>query len=81
MGNQKQKWTSEEEDALLAGVNKHGPGKWKNILKDPDFAPSLTHRSNIDLKVPFICLFFFSFFQLPLCIFFFSFGLLVWIDI
>lgn len=50
MGNQKQKWTSEEEDALLAGVNKHGPGKWKNILKDPDFAPSLTHRSNIDLK-------------------------------
>lgn len=52
MGNQKQKWTSEEEDALLAGVNKHGPGKWKNILKDPDFAPSLTHRSNIDLKVP-----------------------------
>ena len=59
MGNQKQKWTSEEEDALLAGVNKHGPGKWKNILKDPDFAPSLTHRSNIDLKVPFNCLFFF----------------------
>lgn len=52
MGNQKQKWTSEEEDALLAGVKKHGPGKWKNILKDPEFAPFLTHRSNIDLKVP-----------------------------
>lgn len=50
MGNQKQKWTSEEEDALLAGVKKHGPGKWKNILKDPEFAPFLTHRSNIDLK-------------------------------
>ncbi|KAG7018274.1 Telomere repeat-binding factor 4 [Cucurbita argyrosperma subsp. argyrosperma] len=50
MGNQKLKWTSEEEEALLAGVNKHGPGKWKNILKDPEFAPSLTHRSNIDLK-------------------------------
>ncbi|KAK6268225.1 hypothetical protein QUC31_012385 [Theobroma cacao] len=50
MGNQKQKWTAEEEEALLAGVAKHGPGKWKNILKDPDFAPYLTHRSNIDLK-------------------------------
>ncbi|XVF26992.1 hypothetical protein REPUB_Repub14bG0068400 [Reevesia pubescens] len=50
MGNQKQKWTSEEEEALLAGIAKHGPGKWKNILKDPDFAPFLTSRSNIDLK-------------------------------
>lgn len=50
MGNQKQKWTAEEEEALLAGVAKHGPGKWKNILRDPQFAPSLTHRSNIDLK-------------------------------
>ncbi|KAJ4717855.1 Telomere repeat-binding factor like [Melia azedarach] len=50
MGNQKQKWTAEEEEALLAGVGKHGPGKWKNILKDPEFAPSLVHRSNIDLK-------------------------------
>ncbi|XP_022998553.1 telomere repeat-binding factor 4-like [Cucurbita maxima] len=50
MGNQKQKWTQEEEEALLAGVQKHGPGKWKNILKDPEFAPFLTHRSNIDLK-------------------------------
>ena len=52
MGNQKQKWTAEEEEALLGGVAKHDPGKWKNILKDPDFAPFLTHRSNIDLKVP-----------------------------
>ncbi|XP_021902869.1 telomere repeat-binding factor 4-like [Carica papaya] len=50
MGNQKQKWKAEEEEALLAGVAKHGPGKWKNILKDPEFAPFLTHRSNIDLK-------------------------------
>ncbi|XP_054785027.1 telomere repeat-binding factor 4-like isoform X2 [Prosopis cineraria] len=50
MGNQKQKWTAEEEEALLAGIAKHGPGKWKNILKDPEFAPFLTHRSNIDLK-------------------------------
>ncbi|XP_054780909.1 telomere repeat-binding factor 4-like [Prosopis cineraria] len=50
MGNQKHKWTAEEEEALLAGIGKHGPGKWKNILKDPEFAPFLTHRSNIDLK-------------------------------
>lgn len=50
MGNQKLKWTTDEEEALRAGVNKHGIGKWKNILKDPEFAPFLTSRSNIDLK-------------------------------
>ncbi|KAL2462552.1 Telomere repeat-binding factor 5 [Forsythia ovata] len=50
MGNQKVKWTSEEEEALKAGVVKHGTGKWKNILRDPQFAPYLTNRSNIDLK-------------------------------
>lgn len=60
MGNQKQKWKAEEEEALLAGVAKHGPGKWKNILKDPEFAPFLTHRSNIDLKVPSSLLFYHS---------------------
>lgn len=51
MGNQKLKWTEEEEEALLAGVRKHGPGKWKNILRDPEFAGQLSNRSNIDLKV------------------------------
>lgn len=56
MGNQKQKWTDEEEKALLAGVAKHGRGKWKNILKDPEFASFLTNRSNIDLKVCWILL-------------------------
>ncbi|KAK3410806.1 hypothetical protein EUGRSUZ_J02841 [Eucalyptus grandis] len=50
MGNQKLKWTKEEEEALLAGIAKHGAGKWKNILKDPEFAPALVNRSNIDLK-------------------------------
>ncbi|KAK2406447.1 eukaryotic initiation factor 4A-10 [Trifolium repens] len=50
MGNQKIKWTSEEEDALVAGIKKHGAGKWKTILLDPQFAPLLTSRSNIDLK-------------------------------
>lgn len=70
MGNQKQKWTAEEEEALLAGVAKHGPGKWKNILRDPQFAPSLTQRSNIDLKVatylPFLPLSFFHLVKLVL---------------
>jgi myb proto-oncogene protein len=51
MGNQKLKWTAEEEEALLAGVRKHGPGKWKNILRDPELAEQLSSRSNIDLKV------------------------------
>ncbi|KAK6914724.1 SANT/Myb domain, partial [Dillenia turbinata] len=50
MGIHKQKWTAEEEEALKAGVAKHGAGKWKIILRDPDFAPALTTRSNIDLK-------------------------------
>lgn len=51
MGKEKSKWTEDEEDALLAGVRKHGPGKWKNILRDPEFAGVLSLRSNIDLKV------------------------------
>ncbi|CAN6879624.1 unnamed protein product [Brassica oleracea] len=50
MGKEKSKWTEDEEDALLAGVRKHGPGKWKNILRDPEFAGVLSLRSNIDLK-------------------------------
>lgn len=50
MGNPKVKWTSEEEDALKAGVAKHGTGRWKNILRDAEFAPVLINRSNIDLK-------------------------------
>jgi len=50
MGAPKQKWTGEEEAALKAGVVKHGAGKWRNILKDPEFDTSLRNRSNIDLK-------------------------------
>ncbi|WOG89390.1 hypothetical protein DCAR_0208628 [Daucus carota subsp. sativus] len=50
MGIQKHKWSKEEEEALKAGVEKHGPGKWKTILTDPDFALALSNRSNIDLK-------------------------------
>lgn len=51
MGAPKQKWTAEEEYALKAGVKKHGIGKWRNILKDPEFSMALQLRSNIDLKV------------------------------
>ncbi|KAF8045509.1 hypothetical protein N665_4783s0005 [Sinapis alba] len=50
MGKEKVKWTEDEEDAFLAGVRKHGPGKWKNILRDPEFAGVLSLRSNINLK-------------------------------
>ncbi|XP_026393399.1 telomere repeat-binding factor 1-like isoform X1 [Papaver somniferum] len=50
MGAPKQKWTSEEEAALKAGVVKHGAGKWRTILKDPQFSGILSLRSNVDLK-------------------------------
>ncbi|MQM01535.1 hypothetical protein Taro_034293 [Colocasia esculenta] len=50
MGAPKQKWRAEEEAALKAGVLKHGPGKWRAILKDPEFSDILHARSNVDLK-------------------------------
>lgn len=50
MGAPKQRWTPEEEAALKAGVAKHGPGKWRTILRDPDFSALLRLRSNVDLK-------------------------------
>lgn len=50
MGAPKLKWTSEEECALRAGVVKYGTGKWRTILKDPEFAACLVARSNVDLK-------------------------------
>ncbi|KAJ6675987.1 SINGLE MYB HISTONE 4 [Salix viminalis] len=50
MGAPKQKWTAEEEAALKAGVLKHGTGKWRTILMDPDFSAVLSLRSNVDLK-------------------------------
>ncbi|OMO56464.1 hypothetical protein CCACVL1_26534 [Corchorus capsularis] len=50
MGAPKQKWTAEEEAALKAGVLKHGTGKWRNILSDPEFSSVLRSRSNVDLK-------------------------------
>lgn len=54
MGAPKQKWTAEEEAALKAGVLKHGTGKWRTILMDPEFSATLRLRSNVDLKV-YIC--------------------------
>ncbi|XP_022843786.1 single myb histone 1-like isoform X2 [Olea europaea var. sylvestris] len=50
MGAPKQKWTSEEEAALKAGIAKHGVGKWSTILKDQEFSIVLRSRSNVDLK-------------------------------
>ncbi|KAD3641849.1 hypothetical protein E3N88_31073 [Mikania micrantha] len=50
MARPKQKWTSEEEEALSTGVEKYGLGRWKTILSDPQFASSLVNRSNVDLK-------------------------------
>lgn len=50
MGAPKQKWTAEEESALKAGIRKHGAGKWRTILKDPEFSGILCLRSNVDLK-------------------------------
>ena len=56
MGAPKQKWTAEEEAALKAGVLKHGTGKWRTILMDPEFSAVLRLRSNVDLKVwIFLC--------------------------
>ncbi|KAI3777913.1 hypothetical protein L1987_47716 [Smallanthus sonchifolius] len=53
MGKPKKRWTSEEETALFAGVNKYGTGKWKDILTDKEFAHCLIKRSNVDLKIRF----------------------------
>lgn len=50
MAKQKQRWSIEEEEALSAGVERYGHGKWKHILSDPQFASTLVLRSNIDLK-------------------------------
>lgn len=54
MAKQKQRWSIEEEEALSAGVERYGHGKWKHILSDPQFASTLVLRSNIDLKVFFL---------------------------
>ena len=42
------RWTEEETDQLMRGVRKHGIGKWKQILADPDL--QFDRRSSVDLK-------------------------------
>lgn len=44
-------WSVEEEDALRAGVEKYGSGKWRFIQKDTYLSSVLHLRSNVDLKV------------------------------
>lgn len=45
-----QKWTDEETQDLLRGVEKHGFGKWKLVLDDPVNAKSFESRTAVDLK-------------------------------
>ncbi|KAK5998732.1 telomere-associated protein 1 [Cladobotryum mycophilum] len=44
----RRKWSDEETNHLLLGVNRHGVGKWTNILEDPDFR--FNGRTAGDLK-------------------------------
>jgi Myb-like DNA-binding domain len=44
----RRKWSEEETRHLLLGVNRHGVGKWTNILEDPDF--QFNGRTAGDLK-------------------------------
>ena len=72
MGAPKQKWTAEEEAALKAGIAKHGAGKWRTILRDPEFSDVLSLRSNVDLKVSFLAYLCWSFYicTSPICWFY-----------
>lgn len=44
----RRKWSEVESAHLQAGVKKHGFGKWKQILNDPEFV--FLDRTSIDLK-------------------------------
>jgi hypothetical protein len=44
------KWTTEEVDALIAGVLRYGKGNWQEMQADRDLKEVLAHRSNVDLK-------------------------------
>jgi len=46
----KQFWTTEEVDALLEGVTRHGVGSWIAIKTDEDFAEILGNRTTVDVK-------------------------------
>ncbi|KAJ3516268.1 hypothetical protein NM208_g14864 [Fusarium decemcellulare] len=44
----RRKWSEEETNHLLLGVDRHGVGKWTSILEDPDF--KFNDRTAGDLK-------------------------------
>lgn len=44
----RRKWSEDETNHLLLGVNRHGVGKWTSILEDPDF--TFNERTAGDLK-------------------------------
>ncbi|KAH0843839.1 hypothetical protein FOPE_08574 [Fonsecaea pedrosoi] len=44
----RRRWTDAETADLMAGVNKYGIGRWKQILDDPDF--HFRDRNSVDLK-------------------------------
>ncbi|KAI9147481.1 telomere-associated protein 1 [Paramyrothecium foliicola] len=44
----RRKWSEQEKDALMKGIEKHGPGNWTIILNDEEF--SFDNRTATDLK-------------------------------
>lgn len=48
IGKPRRKWSEDETNNLLLGVNKHGVGKWTSILEDPEY--SFNERTAGDLK-------------------------------
>ena len=44
----RRKWTESETQDLLRGVQRHGVGKWKQILEDPTY--NFDERTAVDLK-------------------------------
>ncbi|KAF7926606.1 hypothetical protein BELL_0264g00060 [Botrytis elliptica] len=44
----RKRWSEDETNNLLLGVDKYGVGKWMDILEDPKF--TFNNRSGVDLK-------------------------------
>jgi len=44
-------WSTQEENDLNAGIDKHGAGKWKEILTDNEY--SFDDRTVVNLKDKF----------------------------
>ena len=47
MARKRVRWTAEEEHALRTGVELHGAGNWRRIMRSQIFGPT---RTNVDLK-------------------------------